>query len=466
MSELPVGWAYAALSDLLTDAGIFTDGDWIESKDQDPSGENRLLQLADIGDGKFINKSSRYVNDETFNRLNCTTLKEGDLLIARMPDPLGRACLMPKLPQRCLTVVDVAVFRSGNKNIDQRWLMHTINASPVRSEIWRNSSGTTRKRISRGKLSELRIPVPPTAEQKRIAQKLDALLAQVDALKGRIDAIPTLLKRLRRTAISSELSNQGSDKWDVCSVADLCAVAFDGPFGSKLRSNDYTGTGVRVVRLENIGHLNFIGEKVTYVSPQKGNELSKNQLLEGDILFSSFVDEEIRVCQLPRSKESFINKADCFCLRIDPKLANPKFVMFALSSQDTYRKIRASVHGATRPRINLRFLKSFELRLPPIDQQNEIVHRIEQLFAIADQLETKVTTARNRINALTESLLAKAFHGKLVPQDPNDEPASALLERIHTQHAVAPSQSVAASASRHAREESSNPVVYNMNSAR
>jgi type I restriction enzyme, S subunit len=213
VSELPPGWALAALSELQTSSGIFADGDWIESKDQDPAGHNRLLQLADIGDGHFIDKSSRYVNDETFDRLNCTALEEGDVLIARMPDPLGRACLMPCLPQRCLTVVDVAVFRSGTPEISHRWLMHSINALPVREEIWRNSSGTTRKRIARGKLADLMIPVPPAAEQKRIAQKLDALLAQVDTLKARIDAIPALLKRFRQAVLDSAVSGNLTQTW-------------------------------------------------------------------------------------------------------------------------------------------------------------------------------------------------------------------------------------------------------------
>lgn len=209
----PQGWAFASLNELQAQGGIFADGDWIESKDQDPNGRNRLLQLADIGDRRFIDKSSRYVNDETFDRLNCTALEEGDILLARMPDPLGRACLMPRLPQRCLTVVDVAVFRSGSRDISHRWLMHTLNASPIREEISRNASGTTRKRIARGKLAELKVPVPPAAEQKRIAQKLDALLAQVDTLKARIDAIPALLKRFRQSVLESAFSGELTAEW-------------------------------------------------------------------------------------------------------------------------------------------------------------------------------------------------------------------------------------------------------------
>ena len=87
-----MSWKMVKLEEL-TQNGFMVDGDWIESKDQDPLGEIRLLQLADIGDGYFIDKSNRFINKETAKKLKCTFLKKNDILIARMPDPLGRACL-------------------------------------------------------------------------------------------------------------------------------------------------------------------------------------------------------------------------------------------------------------------------------------------------------------------------------------------------------------------------------------
>jgi type I restriction enzyme S subunit len=88
-----MNWPVKKLGDILSTAEIFTDGNWVESKDQDVNGSIRLLQLADIGDGNFINKSNRFINENTFIRLKCTEVQLGDILIARMPDPLGRACI-------------------------------------------------------------------------------------------------------------------------------------------------------------------------------------------------------------------------------------------------------------------------------------------------------------------------------------------------------------------------------------
>lgn len=88
--------------------------------------------------------------------------------------------------------------------------------------------------------------------------------------------------------------------------------------------------------------------------------------------------------------------------------------------------------------VNTKAVATFQLPSPPLAEQAEIAHRVEQLFAFADQLEAKVATAQARIDRLTQSILAKAFRGELVPQDPNDEPASLLLERIQAQRAAAP----------------------------
>ena len=134
------------LSDITAQDGLFCDGDWIEKKDQDPSGTVRLIQLADIGEGLFKDKSDRYITDNKAKELNCTFLEEGDILIARLPDPLGRACIFP-LSGKYITAVDIAIVRIRNTNIDYKYIMHLINSVYISSEIRKYESGPTRKRI-------------------------------------------------------------------------------------------------------------------------------------------------------------------------------------------------------------------------------------------------------------------------------------------------------------------------------
>ena len=113
-AEVPPGWVCATVGDIVASDGIFTDGDWVETKDQDPDGDVRLIQLADIGDGNFLDKSSRFLTSAKAHELNCTFLEKGDLLIARMPEPLGRCCIFPlDRVKKYVTVVDVCAVRLG-----------------------------------------------------------------------------------------------------------------------------------------------------------------------------------------------------------------------------------------------------------------------------------------------------------------------------------------------------------------
>jgi type I restriction enzyme S subunit len=133
--ELPDGWKLVTVSELAGLGGLVADGDWIESKDQDPDGDVRLIQLADIGVGEFLNRSERFLTSHKARELQCTMLDTGDLLVARMPDPLGRACLFPGVGQPSVTAVDVFIWRPGKNAANTRWLMHAINSPQVRESI-------------------------------------------------------------------------------------------------------------------------------------------------------------------------------------------------------------------------------------------------------------------------------------------------------------------------------------------
>lgn len=446
MIELPKGWATATLNDLLGADGIFSDGDWIESKDQDPNGVNRLLQLADIGDGLFVNKSSRYVNDEKFSILNCTELKEGDVLIARMPAPLGRACLLPAMPQRCLTVVDIAVFRAGSTGVSNKWLMHFLNSSPIRREMELNSSGTTRKRISRGKLGEILLSVPPLAEQNRIAAKLDELLAQVDTLKACIDGFPALLKRFRQSVLAAAVSGRLTKEWRVAVHETSQDQGFSYPvrrLGVIARFIDYRGktpekvdSGVPLITAKNIksGYISRVPRE--FIRPEAYESwMTRGIPKVGDVLITT--EAPLGNVAVIDITEKFALAQRAICLQFHEGYSS-SFAAIALQSSLLQEELARSSTGTTVKGIKASVLKEIGLPAPSIDEQNEIVHRVEQLFAYAEQLEIKVSEAKKRIDHLAQSILAKAFKGDLVPQDPNDEPADVLLERIKAQRTAAP----------------------------
>lgn len=164
--------AHVALRNLAGD-GFFRDGDWVESKDQDPSGDVRLTQLADVGVDVFRDRSDRWLREDQAARLGCTFLEPGDVLIARMPDPLGRACQVPKDIGRAVTAVDVAILRSVRSDVLPRYVMYAINSRKVSRAILSFQTGGTRQRITRTNLGTVRIPLPSLDEQARIVGILD-----------------------------------------------------------------------------------------------------------------------------------------------------------------------------------------------------------------------------------------------------------------------------------------------------
>lgn len=190
-----------ALGQALAHAAVFSDGDWVETKDQDPDGDTRLIQLADIGVGAFRDRSRRFLTAEAATRLRCTHLAPGDVLIARMPDPLGRACVFPGVDGPAVTAVDVCIVRPDPEELDPRFLVIAMNSSRARQQIMSLQSGTTRKRISRKNLATVAIPLPPLHEQRQVIDHVEAQHSRVDAMVATIDSAVERSTTLRRAIL-------------------------------------------------------------------------------------------------------------------------------------------------------------------------------------------------------------------------------------------------------------------------
>ena len=193
-NKSPPGWSYSTIDGVIASDGFFTDGDWVETKDQDPNGDVRLIQLADVGDGNFLDKSSRFLTRAKANGLNCTFLTKGDLLVARMPDPLGRCCIFSLDGNKeYVTVVDVCAIHLGTSPVDPKYMMYLINNPSTRADIESFKSGSTRKRISRKNFASIEMPIAPQNEQIRIVAKIEELFSELD--KG-IDSLKTARAQL------------------------------------------------------------------------------------------------------------------------------------------------------------------------------------------------------------------------------------------------------------------------------
>ncbi|MCC4817241.1 restriction endonuclease subunit S [Vibrio lentus] len=473
---IPEGWALAKLDELISHSGVISDGDWVESKDQDSQGSIRLIQLADIGDGEFLNKSNRFMNVASAQKLNCTFLKENDVLIARMPDPLGRACLFPKIANEAVTVVDVCLIRLDDAaGISPNLLMHWINSSVIRNMIALEATGTTRKRITRKKLSYFDFPIPSQAEQKVIADKLDELLAQVESTKARLDAVPAILKSFRQSVLADAVSGKLTAEWrdgkklnaendlkcelslndgkkrkiEATSSHELVSDNFStswsiSKFDELYRFIDYRGKtpkkseyGKRLYTAKNIKMGYLSNEPVEYLSEEDYESwMTRGFSKMNDIFFVTeghtmgcvainTIGSDIALAQRTLTLQPYGN-------------VRTKFHYYFMLTNSFQKLVDLNATGTAAKGIKASKFRGLPLPFPAYEEQTEIVRRVEELFAFADKVEAEVNAAQTRVNNLTQSILAKAFRGELTADwraaNPElitgENSAEALIERI------------------------------------
>ena len=394
------------LQDVAGDTGIFTDGNWILSENMDANGKYGVIQLKHVGIGEFLGyKDFNFINEKTFNDLRCTEVVPGDVLISRMADPIGRACIVPQLPFPSVTAVDVTIVRIDKNIAEPEFIMHLCNSPSMREKIDRAVRGTTRARITRTELGELEIPLPPLPEQKRIA----SLLARADRLRQlrrtAHDLGESLLQSVFLEMFGDPLVNDKG--WKVRTLRSVSSKFSDGPFGSDLKSEHYVSEGVRVIRLQNIGVGNLIDDDKAYITEEHFAELSKHQCLPGDVIVGTLGDPNLRAIILPPSIPQALNKADCVQIRVNPKICNNQFVCWLLNMPQTLQLASGMIHGQTRARINMGRLAELEVPIPPLNLQEEFAG----VVARVESLRGRMSEGERQVEGLFESLLAESFYG-------------------------------------------------------
>jgi type I restriction enzyme S subunit len=186
-------WEIKRLIDVTS---LITDGDWIESRHQSEDGI-RLIQTGNVGNGFFKAKDDKphFISEETYDVLGCTEIFEGDCLVSRLPDPVGRACLIPEMDCRMITAVDCSIIRF-NEILTPDFFVYYSQSSKYQNEISNKTTGTTRKRISRKNLEMIPIPVPPIAEQEKIVAELDCLSGIIEKKKQQLKELDNLAQSI------------------------------------------------------------------------------------------------------------------------------------------------------------------------------------------------------------------------------------------------------------------------------
>ena len=238
------------------------------------------------------------------------------------------------------------------------------------------------------------------------------------------------IKRSKKSVVNNATdSNDIPNGWVCCRFDELCTIFSTGPFGSMVHKSDYIDTnGIPLVNPANIVNGIIQTEKLMMVNSAKAEELSRYKLSVGDIILARRGD--LSKCAIVTEREAnWLCGTGSFVLHIP--FALPRYIEIFYSSKYVQTILKNECVGATMDNINQGVLGQITFLLPPLDEQKRIVSAIEQWFTLIDILENAKDDLQTAIARTKSKILDLAIHGKLVPQDPNDEPAIELLKRIN-----------------------------------
>jgi type I restriction enzyme, S subunit len=466
VDKLPQGWGRFAIQELIelnpknTDISDNTNVGFIpmpllgkDFKDT-PSFENRIW--SDVKKGY-------------------THFQDGDVLLAKITPCFenGKAGIAKSLPNGIgAGSTEYFVCRANHEILLSEYLLAYFKTQEfVRLGELGMTGSVGHKRVAKDYLLESEIPLPPLNEQRRIADRLDHLLTRIDKTKAHLDRIPPLLKRFRQSVLAAATSGKLTEDWREANGVDITTsingtISPDGdflavlqsmdyeipdvwtwttpdlmkadekhslsigPFGSNLVVKDYRDSGVPLVFVREIRAQMFGDKKTKYINREKAEELWAHRVEPGDLLITKMGDPPGDVAIFPETRPISIITSDCIRLKVNPEIASKNLLALFVESALVRTLIQTITAGVAQQKISLQRFRVMPFPLPPLPEQHEIVRRVETLFAKADRIEAQYKKARQEVDRLTPALLAKAFRGELVPQDPEDEPAIVLLERI------------------------------------
>ena len=354
----------------------FIDGDWIESKDQSDNGI-RLIQTGNVGFGFFKGREdkSRYITEETFKKLNCTEVMPGDILISRLPDPIGRACIVPEGIGKAITAVDCTIVRL-NATLLPEFLISFSKTALYASQINKIKTGTTRLRVSRGNLGNVIIPIPPIESQHRFA----AIAQQADKSKF--------------GDFKSQFIEMFGDS-SVVRLEDKIATQSGGtPNTKKLKY--YEGGNIPWLSSSEVNQ-GYIFSTEKFITQEGLDNSSARWIPKDSVLIAMYgaTPGRVGLSTIPLTT----NQAVCALLPCSS--FNPIFLYYAVCQKTPW--MISQCRGAAQPNISQGIIRSMELPIPPMAKQMQFVSIAKQ----ADKSKSVIQKALVYLNDIQSDELGK-----------------------------------------------------------
>ena len=404
-----------------------------------------MIRLQNIGDGRFIDERA-HISLEHFESLRSHEAIEGDLILASLGTDLPRVCIVPHLGVPAIVKADCIRVRV-HPSIDPRWLLYALSAPQSRTFATGLLRGVGRPRLGLHGLRRVPIPIPPLAEQRRIVESLEAqrtlLNHGIHLLRGCLNRTQSAKVAILQSGISGRYrySGKGANTpptWDLVELGSIAEIVGGLTKDSK-RQSEAGLVEVPYLRVANVqrGRLDLSQVATIRVTPDKARKLA---LLPGDVLLNEGGDRdklgrgwvwsgEIRDC---------IHQNHVFRVRLRPGTVHPKLLSWYANTAGSKWFEAHGKQTTNLASVSLSTVKRLPVPVPPIEEQESIVQEIERQLSALGRLDREVEGSLTLANSLSRSLLKEAFAGRLVPQDPSDEPASVLLKRIRAEREQAP----------------------------
>ncbi|MHA7678576.1 restriction endonuclease subunit S [Cupriavidus sp. PET2-C1] len=407
-----------------------------KAEPQEMEGTDWVLELEDIE-----KDSSRLLSRLTFAERQSKSTKNRfearDVLYGKLRPYLNKV-LIADQSGYCTT--EIIPLRAG-EHLDARYLFYWLKHPAFLNYVKAESHGMNMPRLGTEAGRAAPFVLAPRAEQTRIADQLDTLLARVNACNNHLDAIPGILKRFRQAVLNAtqtkefSIEDDGGDGADVWQAATVGEVLEGKPRnGYSPKSVSYE-TPVKSLTLSATTTGRFLSQHTKYIDEHIPEE-SHLWLESGDILIQRANSlDYVGVSAIFEGPSKTFIYPDLM-MKCRPKAhVRGKFLLYALSTESTRQYFRESATGTAgnMPKINQQTVMSAPILIPDLKTQDRIIRQAELLIGAADRIEARYTAMRAHAQRLASQVLAKAFRGELVEQDSNDEPASALLARLASQ---------------------------------
>ena len=375
----------------------------------DTGGSVRCMRTKNVQDS--IDLSDVWSVDTGFVKRSSQYLRAGDILVssANSWNLVGKCTWVPELSWPATFGGFVSLLRAIPSQVRARYLYRWFSSPSTQATL--RSFGRQTTSISNLDLKRtlnMELPLPDFAEQQRIADTLD----QADELLAKRRHSVALLDELTQAIFLGMFGTSFESmrrQWPMGTIGSLSTAFSDGPFGSNLKSSHYRDSGIRVIRLQNVGVGSFIDDDAAYIPEEHFARLSKHTCRPGDVIIGTLGNPNLRAFVQPPEVPVALNKADCVQMRVDPAKVTAIYISALLNQPMTERMAKSLMHGQTRTRISMGQLREMEVPVPPLQLQHEFETRIELLASQRSHQNESLT----RLDTLFSSLQARAFSGEL-----------------------------------------------------